>query len=180
MFSSQKNVRQSEKSTTIQQTILLPPKTISKKLLGEILQEAGLVSPAQIQMALQDQSLYEDMRLGEILALRGWVKQETADFLVEQLPKICKQPNKKPLGIYLKEAALLDDEQIKIILEEQKLNLDHRTRFGKLVVLKGWLKQSTVDFFLDRLSARAAQDKVYISQTVLKTVSERPFYKSSG
>jgi hypothetical protein len=178
MFSSQKTIIQSTKSTNLQPTVSLPPKKISKKLLGEILQEAGLVSPAQIQIALQDQSIYEDMRLGEILALRGWVKQETADFLVEQLPIISKQPNKKPLGIYLKEAALLDEEQIKTILAEQKLNLDHRTRFGKLVVLKGWLKQSTVDFFLDRLSARAEQDKVYISQTVLKTMTDRPFYKS--
>jgi hypothetical protein len=178
MFSSQKKIIQSV-STNVQSTVSLPPKTISKKLLGEILQEAGLVSPAQIQMALQDQSIYEDMRLGEILALRGWVKQETADFLVERLPIICKQPNKKPLGIYLKEAALLNDEQIKAILaEQQQLHLDRRTRFGKLVVIKGWLKQSTVDFFLDRLSARAEQDQVYISQTVLRTMTDRPFYKS--
>jgi hypothetical protein len=148
---------------------------INKKRLGEILEEAGLISPAQITIALQDQSIYEDMRIGEILALRGWVKQETADFFADKLPAIVKQQNKKPLGFYLKEAALLDEAQIKMLLAEQVRLTTPRIRFGKLVVLKGWLKQSTVDFFLDNLSARAEQDKVYISQTVLKTLNNQPF-----
>ncbi|MCU0535587.1 MAG: hypothetical protein MUD14_16980 [Hydrococcus sp. Prado102] len=161
--------------TTINQTTGTMSKYYSKKRLGEILEDAGLVSPAQIEIALQDQSIYEDMRIGEILALRGWLKQETADFFVEKWPALKKQQNKKPLGIYLKEAALLDETQIKMLLAEQVRMTTPRVRFGKLVVLKGWLKQSTVDFFLDNLSARAEQDKVYISQTVLKTLSNHPF-----
>jgi hypothetical protein len=160
--------------TTISFTETMSKKR-AKKLLGEILQEAGLVSAAQVEMALSDQSFYEDMRIGEILALRGWLKQETADFFAERLPVIIKQPHKKPLGIYLKEAGLLSEEQIKAILLEQQKNMSLRVRFGKLVVSKGLLKQSTIDFFLDNLSARAEQDKVYISQAVLKTLSNQPF-----
>jgi hypothetical protein len=160
---------------TIIQTTATMSKYYSKKRLGELLEDAGLVSPAQIEIALQDQTIYEDMRIGEILALRGWLKQETADFFVEKWPSLKKQPNKKPLGIYLKEAALLDETQIKALLAEQVRMTTPRVRFGKLVVLKGWLKQSTIDFFLDNLSARAEQDKVYISQTVLKTLTNHPF-----
>jgi hypothetical protein len=162
------------KTTIIKPTESMPKK-LAKKLLGEILQEVGLVSAAQIQIALQDQGIYDDMRIGEILALRGWLKQETADFFAERFPAIIKQPNKKPLGFYLKEAALLDDYQIRLLLTEQQENPTPRIRFGKLVVLKGWLKQDTVDFFLDNLAARAEQDKVYISQTVLKTLTNHPF-----
>lgn len=150
-------------------------KNTSKKRLGEILEEAGLVSPAQIEIALQDQSFYEEMRIGEILALRGWIKQETADFFADRFSVLVKQPHKKPLGFYLREAALLDENQIKMILAEQVKLTTPRVRFGKLVVIKGLLKQSTVDFFLDNLSARAEQDKVYISQAVLKTLSNHPF-----
>ncbi|NJK49179.1 hypothetical protein HC931_14245 [Candidatus Gracilibacteria bacterium] len=58
--------------------------------MGELLEDAGLVSPAQIEIALQDQTIYADMRIGEILALRGWLKQETADFFVDKLPTIKK------------------------------------------------------------------------------------------
>jgi hypothetical protein len=162
---------------TIIKTTETMSKYYSKKRLGELLEDAGLVSPAQIEIALQDQTIYADMRIGEILALRGWLKQETADFFVEKLPTIKKQPNKKPLGIYLKEAALLDESQIKALLAEQIRMTAPRVRFGKLVVLKGLLKQNTIDFFLDNLSARAEQDKVYISQTVLKTLTNHPFQK---
>jgi hypothetical protein len=115
------------------------------KPIGVILQQAGLVSEAQIEVALRDQSQYEHLRLGEILALRGWLKSETADFFAEQLPRLTNLNKKQLLGQYLKEAALLDENQIKIILDLQKQT---GLRFGSLVVRNGWLKQSTIDFFV--------------------------------
>ena len=59
-------------------------KFITFKPIGEILQEAGLITSPQLQVALRDQTYYQDMRLGEILALRGWVGQETADFFAQE------------------------------------------------------------------------------------------------
>jgi hypothetical protein len=56
-------------------------KFITFKPIGTILQEADLITPPQLEVALRDQAYYEDMRLGEILALRGWIRQDTADFL---------------------------------------------------------------------------------------------------
>ena len=44
-----------------------------RKRLGGYLVEAGLLTPAQIDVALNDQKL-TGMRFGEILAARGWVK----------------------------------------------------------------------------------------------------------
>ena len=53
------------------------------KRLGMILLEADLVSVSQIQVALQDQLYRPDLLLGEILATRGWINPETADFFAQ-------------------------------------------------------------------------------------------------
>ena len=59
-------------------------KFITFKPIGEILTEADLITKPQLEVALRDQIYNEDMLLGEILALRGWIKQDTADFFVRE------------------------------------------------------------------------------------------------
>lgn len=125
--------------------------------LGEILQHAHLVSPAQIEVALMEQAQQPERRLGEILARRGWLKQETADFFAQQWEALVAQsqtdsqsPLKQPLGYYLQSAALLDESQIRAIISEQEQGRLW-VRLGAFAVLKGWLKQSTVDFFVENL-----------------------------
>jgi hypothetical protein len=140
--------------------------------LGQILQRAALISPAQIELALRDQSIYQDLRIGEILVLRGWLKQKTVDFFAEDLPILSKSNQKKPLGFYLKEAELLNDKQIKLLLSMQNQG-DTWIRFGKLVVIKGLLKQSTVDFFLENLSTKSQLDKIFISQKTLSGIQRK-------
>lgn len=54
------------------------------KRLGGYLVEAGLLTPAQIDVALNDQKL-TGMRFGEILAARGWVKQQTIEYLMKKV-----------------------------------------------------------------------------------------------
>lgn len=121
---------------------------ITLKPLGETLKHAGLISAPQIEVALRDHEYYQDMRLGEILASRGWIKQETADFFAEEWVNLINQKANHPLGFYLKKASLLNDGQIQSILDEQRQNF---LRFGTTAVIKGFLKQSTVDFFLKNL-----------------------------
>lgn len=60
------------------------PQLIELKQLGEYLVEAGLLSLAQVDVALMDQEL-TGMRLGEILVKRGWIKQKTIEFIMEQV-----------------------------------------------------------------------------------------------
>ena len=90
-------------------------KSFSPKPLGLILREAGLITPAQIEVALQDQQYYR-LPLGEILSLHGWIRQETADFFAEAWPTLFLSSYLQPLGYYLRSAALLSDEQIQLIL----------------------------------------------------------------
>lgn len=141
--------------------------TVKHKRIGEILQEADLVSAAQIEIALQDQQQY-NLHLGEILALRGWIKQETADFFAQTWYEQITESKKLPLGYYLKEANLLTQEQIEIILQEQKI---HWLKFGAIAVLKGWLKQTTVDFFIENLFPERKTDSIYIEKPTISTES---------
>ena len=124
---------------------------ILQKPLGWILESASLISKHQLQIALLDQYRVNEieefhLKLGEILALRGWIKQKTADFFVIDFPDLLMSPKKHVIGLYLLSAGLLEKEQIKIILDEQK---KISMKFGLIAVEKGWLKYKTIDFFLD-------------------------------
>jgi hypothetical protein len=55
-----------------------------RKRLGGYLIEAGLLTPGQVDVALNDQKL-TGMRFGEILAARGWVKQQTIEYLMRKV-----------------------------------------------------------------------------------------------
>ncbi|MEG3439509.1 hypothetical protein V0288_20445 [Pannus brasiliensis CCIBt3594] len=116
--------------------------------LGETLQRAALVTENQLLIALHEQGRYTDLKIGEILALRGWIAEKTVEFFAERWPSLLAQERRHPLGYYLKEAGLLSDEQIERVLAVQEQLL---LRFGEIVVQQGWLKQSTLDFFLQHL-----------------------------
>lgn len=119
------------------------------KPIGTILQEACLISTAQLEVALYDLHYHQDLRLGEILALRGWIKQDTADFFAEQWRNLIQEQSiKKPIGYYLHQAALLNEADIQSILKEQKIIW---MRFGSIAVLQGLIKQETLEFFLKTL-----------------------------
>ena len=75
-------------------------KTINRfgyKPIGKILTEAGLINNGQLQVALVEKQLYPELRLGEIISLHGWLKQETADFFAERIIKI--DPNEKKISL---------------------------------------------------------------------------------
>ncbi|BFM39904.1 hypothetical protein [Synechocystis sp. LKSZ1] len=132
-------------------------KRFQPKPIGLILQEAALVTPAQLEVALHEQQYFE-LPLGEILAHHGWINKETADFFVEQWPRIVDYSYQHPLGHYLRLASLLDEQQIRQILQEQKkLGI----RFGATAVLKGWLKQQTIDYFLENLVPMACKESAF-------------------
>ena len=47
--------------------------------LGAYFVEAGLISPAQVQVVLNDQEM-TGLRFGEILVQRGWIKEKTVEY----------------------------------------------------------------------------------------------------
>lgn len=56
----------------------------SAKRLGSYLVEAGLLSPDQIKVILIDQQA-TGMRFGEIAVARGWLKEQTIEWIVEKV-----------------------------------------------------------------------------------------------
>ena len=117
----------------------------NKVLLGVVLQQAGLVTAERVQQALEQQNKSDKkLKLGKILANKGDIKQKTADFFAERWSDLAQEPPNQPIGQYFKQAALLDEQQIKTILEEQKQT---QLKFGELAIAKGWLKKATVEFF---------------------------------
>lgn len=122
--------------------------SIQTKPLGKILREADLISSFQLESALENQTYHPELRLGEILAREGLIKPATADFFVRDWSKVIIQPHKNALGYYLQQAAILDDDQIKVILAEQTAT---GVRFGTVAVFQGFIKSTTLDFFLTNL-----------------------------
>jgi hypothetical protein len=57
---------------------------LKAKPLGVYLVEAGIVTSDQINKALEEQQ-ESGRRLGEILVTRGWVGQQTIEYLIEKL-----------------------------------------------------------------------------------------------
>ena len=125
----------------------------ARKPLGQLLSEAGLISAQQIEIALQEQANGNSgTKIGEIFANRGWIKQETADFFVEQWNQLIEQSQKQPMVYYLRAAALLNEREIQYLLEQRNKS-KRKVRFHHLAVQKGLLKQETVDFFVRNLLA---------------------------
>lgn len=121
---------------------------VQTKTLGEILQEADIISPINIESALQTQTNYPNLRIGEILTQQGLIQPKTADFFAQDWSKILIQPEKDALGYYLRQAAILNSAQIEVILAEQRST---GVRFGTVAVFQGFIKSTTLDFFLANL-----------------------------
>ena len=118
--------------------------------LGQLLLGAGLISKDQLKLALQNQAIpgYEKFKIGEVLALRGWIKQETCDFFATRWRAILKEEKDdvrlKKISNYLVEAHLLTQEQIQAIAEIQR---QKQKSFGQIAIEQGLLKQQTITFF---------------------------------
>ncbi|WP_404789172.1 hypothetical protein [Altericista sp. CCNU0014] len=57
---------------------------VESKRLGDYLVEAGLLKASQIEVALADQGT-TGLRFGEVLVRRGWVKEETIEYLMQKI-----------------------------------------------------------------------------------------------
>ncbi len=145
------------------------PKT---RPLGEMLQRAGLLSPAQLAVVLQDQKWQPDLRIGDILEVRGWVERDAIEFFAEQWPKLVTGSRDRPIGYYFQQAGLLSTQQVDALLQEQA---QAGLRIGALAVLHGWLSQETLDWFLRSLAPEESAASAFIKR---KQVNEGD--RSSG
>lgn len=133
---------------------------IKHKVLGEILHEAGLVSQFQLQSALVNQMGKPSLRIGEILAQQDLIKPETANFFAEDWSNIVLQPDKNALGYYLRRAGILNSAQVELVLAQQRVS---GVRFGTVAVFQGFLRSTTLDFFLENLYPERLHESPFIN-----------------
>ncbi|MFM2310919.1 MAG: hypothetical protein RLZZ04_195 [Cyanobacteriota bacterium] len=114
--------------------------------LGEILQQAGLLSPQLIRQTLNIQKQHQDHRFGEILINEGYLPSTTINFFVNDLPQLLHSQQKLRLGDYFNHAGLLLPEQITETLQQQSLT---QRKFGEIILQKGWVQPKTLDWFVN-------------------------------
>lgn len=121
--------------------------------IGAHLLEAGLLTSEQLEVALEDQERQATARLGEVIQKRGWVKERTIQFLLNQVnntlvdhPELnaCTQ-----LGNNLVEAGLLTSAQVDEAIQEQKIS---NKRLGEILVNHGWVNSQTIEYMMKHLS----------------------------
>jgi N-acetylglucosaminyldiphosphoundecaprenol N-acetyl-beta-D-mannosaminyltransferase len=117
--------------------------------LGQILQDAELLSPEQVAQILALQKQSQKRRFGDLVIEQGWLAPATVHFFADQLPKLPRSRYRLPIGEYLKTAAILNEEQIYTILSQQdRLG----GLFGEIAVQQGWVAQGTINLLLNQLS----------------------------
>ncbi|NJL45483.1 MAG: hypothetical protein HC922_06570 [Leptolyngbyaceae cyanobacterium SM2_3_12] len=135
------------------------------------MKQAGLLSTAQLQVVLQDQKWQPDLRIGDILELRGWVKRDAIEFFAEQWPQVANGHRDQPIGYYLQQAGLLNSQQVQALLQEQS---QAGLRLGALAVLRGWLSQATLDWFLRSLAPEESGASAYIKRKQTEETDRDP------
>ncbi|MGD1921748.1 MAG: hypothetical protein ACFCAD_24370 [Pleurocapsa sp.] len=118
--------------------------------LGEILQQAGLLSSGNIRQALKIQKQYQDYRFGEILIEQGYLPSETINFFVNDLPELMQSNHRLRLGDYFNNAGLLLPEQISEALKQQYLT---QRKFGEIITQRGWVNPGTLNWFVNLQNA---------------------------
>jgi hypothetical protein len=123
------------------------------RLISEVFQEAGLISDAQLQIALQDQKLYKEIqyKVGELLVLHGWISQATAQFFIKYLRQELTIARHKHLGDYLLEAGLINGEQLFDVMREDKTICLNEKLFAQKILARGLVKEKTLEFFLEQI-----------------------------
>lgn len=114
--------------------------------LGELLQQAGLLSSDKIRQTLKLQAQQEKYRFGELLIQQGHLPSTTVNFFANDVPTIIKSNNKLRLGDYFENAGLLLPQQISETLQQQSMT---QLKFGEIVTQKGWIQPKTLDWFVN-------------------------------
>jgi hypothetical protein len=94
------------------------PSLTESKRLGDYLVEAGLLSHGQIEVALADQ-VNSNLKFGDVLVRRGWIKEETIEYLMQKVILPERAGLHQNAGAYLDSSrnllkALFQDRQVEV------------------------------------------------------------------
>lgn len=150
----------------MQSSSALHNQTSNQRLIGQLLKEAGIIAQPQLDLVLANQRMpvYSEMRLGELLMLRGWVSEQTMSFFVFRWSEIIREAKtgkrKVKLGQCIYEADLITREQVLALLREKKAS---KTDPYSLMLAHGYISQKTMNYFIKNLF-HTKKAKQYISK----------------
>jgi len=114
--------------------------------LGDLLEEASLISGHQLTAALHEQH-QNRLLLGEVLLQKRWVHWRTVEFFMHHFFRNQAVTRKHLIGEYLQSAGLVTKEQL---AEAFRIHRRQQVYFGHALVQQGYLKPEVLQFFLDR------------------------------
>jgi hypothetical protein len=96
-------------------------------------------------------------------------------YQIQAVPSLTKP---KRIGSYLVEAGLLTDDQVKVALNDQQAT---GMRFGDIVVARGWLKEQTVEWVMQKVvipEKRALKEQQEQPVTQRQKLQQQPLPQS--
>ncbi|MEN9239132.1 MAG: FHA domain-containing protein [Thermostichales cyanobacterium SZTDM-1c_bins_54] len=114
--------------------------------LGDLLEEAGLISPEQLTAALHEQH-HNRLLLGEVLLQKRWAHWRTVEFFMHHFIRSQAVTRKHLIGDYLLAAGLITKDQL---AEAMRIHRRQQVYFGHALVQQGYLKPQVLQFFLDQ------------------------------
>ena len=121
--------------------------------IGELLLKAGIVTSKEINIASMVQEVYPKEKFGKILVDRGLVKPQTMNFFLQRFPLIHRELHHPPIGHYLQEAGVMDEDRVARVLKLQKKS-PLPVKFGHMAASAGFVNQLTVDIILVQTNDR--------------------------
>lgn len=139
--------------------------------LGQILEEHGVLSRDDLNLALVEQQRLKKARLGEILSQEHRLEQDTIDQVISMAQQGGKADKWPRVGDILVSAGLVTREQVEAALATQKVG--QKKKIGRLLIERGLVTEEQV------LAALAAKfnlpfvdlDKEEIDPQVLATIA---------
>ncbi|MEC4807178.1 MAG: WecB/TagA/CpsF family glycosyltransferase [Jaaginema sp. PMC 1079.18] len=146
-----------------------------QRRIGQILEEAALLTPEQIGKILYIKEQKPQKRFGEIIVEEGWLSKETVNFFAGLLTE--KFSDKSwPLSRYLQKSGLLEDSELKLLQEKAKIS---RETIGDIAIQEGLISPKTLDVILEYITPRPErrighilQDAGLLSRTQVEKVLE--------
>ncbi|MBN1663703.1 MAG: Flp pilus assembly complex ATPase component TadA [Deltaproteobacteria bacterium] len=110
------------------------------RLIGEILEEKGVITHFSVEQVLEEQRRLREQRLGEILSEKHDLSQSNIDKAIDTARKEGKASPRMKVGEILIEAGLVTHEQVEFALASQ--DLGKKKKIGTLLVEKGFITET--------------------------------------
>jgi len=146
-----------------------------QRRIGQLLEEAGLLTRGQVQKILSTKQKFPQKRFGEIVVKEGWLTAQTVEFFADLLTESFNNRN-WPMSRYLQRSGLLNQQQLQALTQEAKTN---KIPIGEIAVCNGLIKPQTLDVILEYTTPRPErrignilQDAGLLSRTQVERVLE--------